>query len=73
MKKNKNKTKYVTTGKSIPAVITEGMIHHVKGCMVDFAPNIVLLHYGTNNFKKDPISSQKIAQNIMKLAEKVSD
>ena len=48
------------------------MIHHVKGCMVNFAPDIVLLHYGTNNLKKDPIS-QKIAQNILKLAEEVSD
>ena len=48
------------------------MIHHVKGCLVDFAPDIVLLHCGTNDFKKD-LTPQEIAQNILKLAEEVSD
>ena len=42
--KMKKSTKYVTTVKSIPGATTEGMSHHVKGCMVDFAPDIVLLH-----------------------------
>ena len=58
--------------KLIPGATTEGMIHHVKGCMVDFAPDILLLHCGTNNLKKD-LTPQKIAQNILKLAEEVSD
>ena len=40
--------------------------------MVDFAPDIVLLHCSTNDFKKD-LTPQKIAQNILKLAEEVSD
>ena len=40
--------------------------------MVDFAPDIVLLHCGTNAFKKK-LTSQKIAQNMLKLAEEVSD
>ena len=40
--------------------------------MVDFAPDIVLLHCGTNDLKKD-LTPQKIAQNILKLAEEVSD
>ena len=40
--------------------------------MVDFAPDIMLLHCGTNDFKKD-LTPQKIAQNILKLAEEVSD
>ena len=35
--KMKKSTKYVTTVKSIPGATTEGMSHHVKGCMVDFA------------------------------------
>ena len=68
----KKSTKYVTTVKSIPGATTEGMSHHVKGCMVDFAPDIVLLHCGTNDLKKD-LTPQKIAQNILKLAEEVSD
>ena len=48
----KKSTKYVTKVKSIPGATTEGMIHHVKGCMVGFAPDIVLLHCGTNDLKK---------------------
>ena len=47
------------------------MSHHVKGCMVDFAPDIVLLHWGTNDLKKD-FTTQKIVQNILKLAEEIS-
>ena len=39
--------------------------------MVDFEPDIVLLHCGTKDLKKD-LTPQKIAQNILKLA-KVSD
>ena len=69
--KMKKSTKYVTTVKSIPGATTEGMSHHVKGCMVDFAPDIVLLHCGTNDLKKD-LTPQKIVQNILKLAEEVS-
>ena len=68
----KKSAKYVTTVKLIPGATTEGMSHHVKGCMVDFAPDIVLLHCGTNDLKKDLIP-QKIAHNILKLAEEVSD
>ena len=45
-------------------------MHHVKGCMIDFAPDIVLLHCDTNDFKKD-LTPQKIAHNILKLAEEV--
>ena len=48
------------------------MIHHLKGCRVDFAPDIVLLYCGTNDLKKD-LTPQKIGQNILKLAEEVSD
>ena len=40
--------------------------------MVDFTPDIVLLHCGTNALKKE-LTLQKIAQNILKLAEEVSD
>ena len=48
------------------------MIHHVKGCMIDFVPDIVLLHCGTNDLKKD-LTPQKVAQDTLKLAEEVSD
>ena len=40
--KMKESTKYVTKVKSIPGATTEGMIHYVKGCMFDFAPDIVI-------------------------------
>ena len=70
--KMKKSTKYVTTVKSIPGATTEGMSHYVKGCLVDFAPDIALLHCGTNDLKKD-LTPQKIAYNILKLGEEVSD
>ena len=41
--KMKKSSKYVTAVKSISGATTEAMIHHVKGCMVDFASDIVLL------------------------------
>ena len=69
--KMKKSTKYIATVKLIPGAITKGMIHHVKGCRVDFAPDIVLLHCGTNDLKKY-LTPQKTAQNILKLAEEVS-
>ena len=48
------------------------MIHHVKGCVVIFAPDIVLLHCGTNDLKKH-LTPQKISQNMLKFAEEVSE
>ena len=56
----------------IPGATTEGMIHHVKGCIADFAPDIVLLHCGKNDLKKY-LTPQKITQIMFKLAEEVSD
>ena len=70
--KMKRNTKYITKVKSIPGATTEGMSHHVKVCMYDFVSDIVLLHCGTNDSKKDS-APQKIARNILKLAEEVSD
>ena len=66
----KKSTKYVTTVKSISGATTLGMIHYVQGCMVDFEPDIVLLQCGTNDLKKY-LTPQKVAQNILKLAEEV--
>ena len=48
------------------------MIHHAKGCVVDFASDVVLLHCGINDLKKY-LTTQRIAQNILKFAEKVYD
>ena len=48
------------------------MIHHVKGCVVIFAPDIVLLHCGTNDLKKH-LTPQKISQNMLKFAEEESE
>ena len=56
----KKRTKYVATVKSVPGPTTEGMINHVKGCVLDFTPDIVLLHCGTNDLKRD-LTPQKIA------------
>ena len=70
--KTKKSTKFVTTIKMIPGATTEGMIHHVEDCMADFSPDIVLLHCSTNDLKKE-LTLQKITQNILKLAEQVSD
>ena len=48
----KKSTKNVTTVKSIPGATTEEMIQHVKGCMIYFVADIVLLHRGKIGLKK---------------------
>ena len=48
----KKSTKYVTMVKSIPGATIEGVSHHVECFMVDFAPDIMLLHCDTNDLKK---------------------
>ena len=70
--KIKESTKLVLMVKSIRVARTEGMIDDVKDCMVDFGSDILYLHCGTNNFKKE-LYPQKIAQNLLKLAEKISN
>ena len=62
----KKTTRYVTTVKSIAGE------QQSEWAMVDFAPDFVLLHCGTNDLRKD-LTPQNIAQNILKLAEEVSD
>ena len=41
----KKRAKYVTTVKQIPGATTEKMTHYVKGCMIDFVPDIITLRY----------------------------
>ena len=50
--------------KLIPGTTTEGMIHHVKGCVGDVVPDIVLLHCGFKLFKKRPYSSENRTEHI---------
>ena len=57
----KKSAKYDTTVKSITEATTEGMSHHVKECMVDFAPDIVC---GTSDLKKRPFSSENRTESI---------
>ena len=47
------------------------MIDHVKGFMVDFPTEILILYRGTNGMKVD-IAPQEITQNIIQLAERVT-
>ena len=53
--------------RSIPGASTNGMIHHVKGCLEDISPDTVILHHGTNDLKSGN-TSEKIATNIVNLA-----
>ena len=39
--------------KLIPGTTAEGMIHHVKGFMVNSTTEILILHCGTNDMKID--------------------
>ena len=53
--------------RSIPGASTNGMVHHVKGCLEDISPNTVILHHGTNDLKCGN-TSEKIATDIVNLA-----
>ena len=53
--------------RSIPGASTNGMIHHVKGCLEDISPDTVILHHGTNDLKSGN-TSEKIATDIVNLA-----
>lgn len=65
-------TKSFLTAKSIPEATTEDIVHYIKGCLIDFTPDIVKLLGGTNNMKKD-ISPQEKRANVIRLAEEVPD
>ena len=53
--------------RSIPGASTNGMIHHIKGCLEDISPDTVILHHGTNDLKSGN-TSEKIATDIVNLA-----
>ena len=46
--------------RSILGASTNGMIHHVKGCLEDISPDTLILHHGTNDLKSGN-TSEKIA------------
>ena len=37
--------------RSIPGTSTNGIVHHVKGCLEDIFPDTVILHHRTNDLK----------------------
>ena len=56
--------------RSIPGSSTNGMAHHIKGCLEDISPNTVILHHGTSNMNIDN-TSVKVATNIVNLASTI--
>ena len=50
--------------KSIPGVTTKGMKHHMKGCLEDNSPDLIILHVGTRNLKNKE-SVEDIDNDIM--------
>ena len=55
--------------RSIPGASTNGMVHHIKGCLEDIWPDTVILHdhHETNDLKSGN-TSEKIATDIVNLA-----
>ena len=53
--------------RSIPGTSTNGMIHHVKGCLEDMSQDTVILHQEIDNFKIGN-TLEKLATNIVNLA-----
>ena len=49
--------------RSISGASTNGVKHHVKGCVEDIWPDTVILHHGTNAIKSGN-TSEKIATDI---------
>ena len=56
--------------RSIPGSSTNGMAHHVKGCLEDISPDTVILHHGTSDMNIDN-TSVKIATNKVNLASTI--
>ena len=52
-----------------PEVLTNGMAHHVKGCLEGISPDTVILNHGTNNLKSGN-TSEKIATDKVNLKTK---
>ena len=51
----------------IPGASTNGMAHHVKGCLGDISPDTIILHHETNDMKIGN-AAEKIANNRSNLA-----
>ena len=68
--KLKNSTKHATSVKSINGATTQGMAYHVKGCIKDFHPDILILNAGTNDLKST--KPDVIAENLIKMAIEAS-
>ena len=53
--------------RSIPGTSTNGMIHHVKGCLEDMSQDTVILHHEIDDLKIGN-TSEKLATEIVNLA-----
>ena len=54
----------------IPGATTEGMIHHVKGCLKDTSPNFITLHHGKTDLNGNS-TSEEIADKVSNLAASI--
>ena len=56
--------------RSIPGAATEGMIHHVKGCLEDTSPDFIILHHDTNDLNGNSTSEEN-ADKMLNLAASI--
>ena len=59
----KKRIEYTVSVRSIPESSTNGMAHHVKGCLGDISPNTLNLNHGENDLKSGN-NSEKTATDI---------
>ena len=54
--------KSIVSVRSVSGATAKTMKHHVMGCLEDGSPDMILLHYGTNNLRSEE-SGEKVASN----------
>ena len=59
--------KSIVSVRSISGATAKALKHHVTGCLKDESPDIILLHYGSNDLRSEE-SVEKIASNIINVA-----
>ena len=59
--------KFSVSVKAISVATTNGMSHHVKGCLIDCSPEVIL-HHGTNDLSRNA-SADDIASKTVALAK----
>ena len=53
--------------RSISGATTKAMKYHLKGCLEDFSPDVIILHHGTKDLKSNS-TSKDIATDVVNLA-----